>query len=126
MNLRPNFLKSKDRPAPRVNSYSQHQPGKLFSRKKVIKPISPEAEIHAAAAIQRPTSYITKKSQVKKVSYANKDAHLISGVEARTNTHVKLDPLVSRLDAKTRRNRRLVAFTAQVLLWAAMIYILFL
>ena len=131
MQLRSHFLKFKEKPAPQANSYSQHQPGKLFSRKKIIAPISPEAEIHTARAAQRPASHIVKKSQIKNLPHSqpyfdSKDTHLISSATARKNAHIRLAPLESRLDAKTRRNRRLVAFIAQVLFWAAVYYVFFL
>lgn len=127
------LFKSKKASAPQINSYSQHRPLKLFSRKKVIAPISSEAEIRKAMVTNKATSTSAKR-HVSKVTINNshaarvtsKQPHLMSGREAQANAHVKVGLLSSRLDEKTRRHRRFVAFIAQVLFWAAAFYVIFL
>lgn len=126
------LFKSKKASAPQINSYSQHRPLKLFSRKKVIAPISSEAEIRKAMVTNKAAS-ISAKRHISKVTtnnshaatVASKQPHLISGREAQTNAHIKAGLLSSRLDEKTRRHRRFVAVIAHVLFWAAVYYVFF-
>lgn len=116
MYLKRKSLKSNDTSPHLANSYGQHHPTKIYSGKKVIKPITSEAAIRAAAAAYKPA----KKSSV---SHSNESKHLVSGLAAKMNSQIKIGLLSSDLDDKIRRRRRFIAFVAQVLLWAALVYV---
>lgn len=122
MYLKRKSLKSNDTPPHLANSYSQHHPTKIYSGKKAIKPITSEAAIRAAAAAYKP---VKKNATPKRSSvfHTNASKYLILGSAAKMNSQIKIGLFSSDLDDKIRRRRRFIAFVAQVLLWAALVYV---
>ena len=123
MRLKLHVPKLKKPHFPQTNSYSQHNLTKGFSRKKVIAPISPEADIRAAAAAHKPVSS-TSSSKKNTAPPADSAKHLISGSAAKMDAHIKVGLLTSNLDDKIRRRRKSMAFIAKVLLWGVILYVL--
>jgi hypothetical protein len=116
------------------NLYSKDQRAKAYSRKKVITPISPEAEILTASVSHGHTSNVNTRQADSQspadprhvVTHPNKRAHFATGSAARIDSQIKLVHLSSGLDGKNRRLKQRLAFLAHVLFWAAAYYVLFL
>jgi hypothetical protein len=101
---------------------------KAAFRRKVITPLSPEADLRSAAssdtrAAVRPTSAAYPPAHSPST---DPTAQHLSGAEARINAHLELDPLSSNLDLRNRRLKHSLAFIGQVLFWAAAAYMIIL
>jgi hypothetical protein len=115
MHITPKFLKRKDSQPPQTNSYGRHHVSRLYSRKKVISPVSSEAAIRKEiqpGKSQAPTG--PTKNQKKFLT--------VNRTESSGND--TLIALSSNLDETLVRRRKLFTFIAKVVLWGIIFYAL--